>query len=241
MLQKLFLICSLIFTTFGVQAAEAVIPAGSVSTRYSCEEAARKIANKEFANPDEQFELSMIVANCGVTSYNNSQPDPDKKKVVVVTMNPDDQKILFNTITLGEAKKARSVCQSLVSSFAGQQLQDTGDPIYIAVAVGGRYSCDAYFDAAVKSDPMLIVFPTFIPGVKVTSDVIGVARTAGQGIKQHLDNHPGTVVSPTMGAQAELLKEVGKKVGGDVGKAAEKAGENLQKGLDCIGSLFKKC
>jgi hypothetical protein len=153
MFQILFLLCTLFFTSFGVYAAETVLPAGSVSTRYSCEEAARKIANNEFASPDEQFELSMIVANCGVTSYNNSQSELNKKKVVVVTMNPDDQKILFNTITLGEAKEARNVCQSLVSSFAGKKLQDTGDPIFIAVAVGARYSCDAYFEAAVKSDP----------------------------------------------------------------------------------------
>jgi|GEM_PF-4349797 len=212
---------------------------GGISDRNSCQQAQDRLSKNQFNGQPEKLELALVQLKCTLAAYNHTQPT-SKQKVAVLTQNPDgDHKILFKLVNVHDAEKARDVCNTIAGSYAAKSLAATGDPMYIVAAGGARYSCQAYFEAAVKSDPLLIVFPTLIPGQKLTAEAFTLTVVKGRQLADYIKEHPAALAVPSIAAQGELLKEIGSKIDGSAGEALQNAGNVVNQVIDGASSAVQ--
>lgn len=212
----------------GISIPKDTIQTVSLEVNYSCEDAKKKLASDNY----EFEELSMLlmkIAQCKTEKHN--QENPNNQQVVVYSEEVDENgngKILFNTISLKTGEDISGAAKALIGlSILGK----TKDPVTTVIAgVAGDYAVDSYLDAAKKNDPLIILFPTVIPGKKLTSDIYKsvtklkivkkVDLVISKGIKEGakaVKTHPEDVIAPTVTIPIKVGGKVVKKVGGWLG------------------------
>jgi hypothetical protein len=203
----------------------------------TCAQAAQLLTANQFADEDDKFLAEMKRSQCEVLAYNQRHAsDPpaqleDNQQVAYFTQDtsdPDGKRVLFSMMTLKQAKQAETLCKVL----AGGYIADAAPTPALSVLAGvaGTYSCDAYFDAAVRSDPMLIVMPGLVPSIKMTKEILAHARNTAQTLAQDYKAKPADILlAATPGGEGKILVAVGNSVGGVPGHALTTVGNAMQK------------
>ena len=243
-----FLILSclvLLFSSRNLLASQ--IPIGTADDSISCPEAERR--TNDTTLPDDQVYVAQIrhiqcilkETNRKVEKVTNNMKNSGhiemaeklnkKKQVAITTYDPESNTILFDIMSLEQGEKVREACRKLAGGYAAAAI---ADPVSSTLAgVAGTYSCDAYFDAAVRSDPMLIAFPALVPGQKLTVEVFNATINNIAKLRNYFERHPQDAVFPTSpGAQGRLLEEAGKELGGDGGRVLRDTGKFIRQNLD---------
>lgn len=137
-------------------------------------------------DPNVFAALQLKQIECNARRFNDA--NPNDRVVAAATFDQDDpnRRILFGLLKFNDAASARDAAK-LVLAMAGKSIAG-GDPLTTKIVDAvGTYSIDAYFDAASRNDPLLIVFPTAVPGAKLTTDAV---RNLRRGWLGDLANSP---------------------------------------------------
>lgn len=176
-------------------------------------------------DPAEIDIYTMRDRQCLTKVYN--QANPSDPVVVVASYDPGEKKVLFNTIKAKQASDVAVGCKIVVAVSTANAFSD--DPLTGALAgAAGKYSCDAYLQAALTSDPLLILLPTLIPSIELTKDVWRETRDFSAKVTNATGgNVPGTnipiyLISPSAAVAMAAGKPVERAVQ-DVGDTAAKA------------------
>lgn len=212
-------------------AANRQVPVGK-DPALSCKQAAALLKQDKFSSEDEKLVVKSKDMKCEVENYNrrHSKDQSENRKIAYMTLDQNDHKrVLFDIVTLKEAKKADALCKTLTGGFLAVAVPDANASTLLGAL--GSMRCDKYFDLAVKNDPLLIVFPTLAPEVRLTVEVIQTAREAAPKLAEYYKSHPGDVATIGMNpaAQGRLLQQFGRSVGGDVGKGLDHFGGEVNK------------
>jgi len=132
------------------------LDAYSLETELTCDEAKKLfIDGKYFDDFARMVEIEAKVKSCTLAQYNQQRPDDPAVVTMTIDMKEDNPKILFNTIRLKEAEKVADISKLLIT--VGANAEFSGEPATVSiVSAMGNYSVDAYMEAAVKNDPLII-------------------------------------------------------------------------------------
>lgn len=198
-----------------IYADEPKINVATLETEVSCEDARKRVATQGYSSPEEGQILLMKITQCDTKQWNTDHPEDPK---VTVVSESAEGKILFNTISIKDAEKIRDAAKVIAGATLIAEL-GASDPLTMTiVTAGGDYTVDAYFDAAKKSDPLIIVFPTLIPGNKLTTDALVAlklkkpAEVTIQKTEEHLKKHPEDLIAPTVTVPTREAVKVIKKI-----------------------------
>jgi|ERR1035437_5824022 hypothetical protein len=110
------------------------INAISLDTSLSCEDARTRFAKGDYSSPEEGQILMMRVSQCDTKKWN--QEHPEDPKVIVVSSDKTEGKILFNTLRIKDAEHIRDAAKVVISAAV---IANTGaaDPLSVAVISGG--------------------------------------------------------------------------------------------------------
>lgn len=148
----------------------------------SCPDAADKVMHGDPTkiDPAEMDILLMKHRECLAEAWNTAHPEDPI--VAVATYDPKEEKVLFGTIKVRDAQALVVVCKGMASIVTGEEF--SGDPLTFAIAgAAGNYGCDSYLQAAVRNDPMLILLPTYVPGMRLYGDLWREIRKATSTIE----------------------------------------------------------
>jgi hypothetical protein len=199
--------------------AQQKVGVGSFESSLSCDAALERLNSYGSLSSLDQLETSTVLARCAASKHNKENPtDP----VVVQTQpapNDGQSKILYNIIHVKDAEKVIAGCAGALT-IGGMLVGDTEGQLAGAF---GDLTCSAYYEAAAKNDPLLILAPSMIPGDKVTRDVlakIGLGETydkakneiakAAEKITEEAKRNPGMVIAPTVVAPVQALCKLAK-------------------------------
>jgi hypothetical protein len=158
----------------------------SLDNNFTCDSLDRLV--KKYGSiekiEDANLKILAIMAQirCSVSMLNNlattlGDSSHYQAQVLFYEDSKGNPKVLFNLIDLKTLKTAKKYADYLVD-FAPMIITETTGPFGdilmksgVVTAVG-KYSVDAYYEAAIKDDPLIIFYPSLIPGKKFTMDVI---------------------------------------------------------------------
>jgi hypothetical protein len=147
------------------------IGVGAPDSGLSCSDAADtvgKSARGQEVRPDELAHASTRHFDCRTRTWNTNHPQNTYSGVAA--LDPRQQRVFFEAIDMHSAEQIRDACKVVVT--LGTSGDFLGDPTNASIAgAAGNYSCNAYFDAAVNNNPLLVIAPNLIPGIKMTQDV----------------------------------------------------------------------
>ncbi|MDW9805257.1 hypothetical protein GOA91_20460 [Sinorhizobium meliloti] len=175
---KTFAMCLAISFSASVPATAATaIPAGKPTSEITCSQATEFVA--KLADSDssiEEYNSNMaIFQQCMAVRFSKKQEQEKKRERVIATGTAVNGKIvIYELITVDpdDAAQVKQVCQAAAEAVG----LTVADPVTsILVTTAGQVSCGSYVDAALRSDPLLIVAPTLLPGIDVTKDVLRAA------------------------------------------------------------------
>lgn len=198
-------------------AARGVV--ASIDSGTTCEAAKTFVVDATGATDQVSLDIALMRhRQCLAEAYNAE--NPDNPQVVLASFDPQNEKVLFRTISVKNAEDLYVGCRiatSVVTAFSDDPVTGT-----LGGALGS-YGCDAYFEAAIASDPLLILMPTHVPGLKLTRDVWAEVRRASKRVGTDV---PGTDIPLYLVAPGLVLAlEAGSSMG-DVQAAGEDAVRN---------------
>ncbi|WP_271765949.1 hypothetical protein [Aquimarina algiphila] len=187
----------------------------NLNPNMTCEEALKIIQTGNEEPESFNYALS-VLSKCNTEKWN--EENPNDKRVTVAHYDEKKEKVLFNTLDYETAEEIRDASKYIIDLYSaeiGQYEPVTGIIVYL----GGKYSADAYFNAAVSNDPFLFLSPTMIPGNELTEDVIKeigrfgkksekAIKKAGKKVERHLKKYPEDAIIPGSGA----IRKIGKKL-----------------------------
>ncbi len=194
--------------------------------------------------PDENLKIIAVLAQlrCSVQMLNEiADATQDTlqhyQAQVVFTEENGNPRVLFNLIDLKTLTTAKEYSKAIVD-FApiilagstgpiGEVLLETG----IATAVG-KYSVEAYYESAIKNDPLIILYPGIIPGKKFTADAVKELKLnkVYNEVTKVWESPVVAVVTPFFNPikTTTVILDGAKDVGKEVVKAAEKVVKKLK-------------
>lgn len=148
-------------------------------------------------------------------------------------------RVLFNLIDIKSLITAKEYAK-VIADFAPILLAGSTGPIgEVLIETGvatafGKYSIDAYFESAVKNDPLLIFYPAVIPGRKFSKDVLSELskNKIFNEVSKTWESPVGTIINPVAKIATKTVKVVVKSTD-NVARETKKAGEK-------VGKLAKK-
>ncbi|MEB2774553.1 hypothetical protein SYJ56_04505 [Algoriphagus sp. D3-2-R+10] len=184
----------------------------------TCEEAKQKVASNDY-DISEMNIILMKVAQCKNEEYNRAHPDSTYVTVVTEVIEEDgNSKIMFNTISLKTGEDMAEATKALIGLAV---FAKTKDPLTTVIAsAAGNYTVDSYLEAAKSNDPLIILFPTLIPGKKLTTDIYKSITKTQPGRKAEVvvstlitkaKNNPEDIIAPTVTIPAKVLIKTWKK------------------------------
>ena len=185
----------------------------NLNPNMTCEDAL-KVVQSGSAEPENFNYALSVLSKCNTEKWNKE--NPDEERITVAHYDEKKEKVLFKTLDYETAEDIRDASKYILDLYAaevGQFDPVTGTIVYL----GGKYSADAYFNAAVSNDPFLFLSPTMIPGNELTEDVIKeigrfgkksekAIKKTGKKIERHLKKYPEDAIIPGSGVIRKILK-----------------------------------
>jgi len=188
-------------------------------------------------DPDLRLLAIMAQIQCSVTMLNNLAhavgDSSHYQAQVVFTEENGNPRVLFNLIDLKSLTTGKEYAKFIVN-FApvllagstgpvGDFLMETG----IATAVG-KYSIDAYYESAIKNDPLIILYPSIIPAKKFSQDVMKELKKNNvyNEVSKVWEQPQKTIINPVAKIAISSMKEVVKGTE-NVTRETKKATENI--------------
>lgn len=160
----------------------------------SCDEAAQKMPNVYSLPAEEMVSTAARFNECVAQKYNEEQARRGSNQRILaashVTGSGPNVRIFFTLISLSpqDLVTMRYICAGAATAMGAPV---TADPLLIKVVTAANdYSCGAYIDAALRGSPTLYVVPTYVPGMKVSRDLLERAGVS----KGDLDNVESVIV-----------------------------------------------
>lgn len=153
--------------------------------------------------------LNTLSAAVGDSSYYQAQ--------VVFSEEDGNPRVLFNLIDLKSLTTGAAYAKAIVdlapmiltssTGPVGDFLMESG----IANAVG-NYSIDAYYESAIKNDPLIILYPTIIPAKKFSEDVIKELKKNNvyNELSKTWEQPQNTIINPIAKIGTSSIKEIAK-------------------------------
>ena len=204
----------------------------TLQTAFSCDSARAKFARQDYESPEEGQILMMKISQCDVASWNDVHPADARIVLVAPDRDPAPGKkgrMLINTLPLADAAQQREAA-AIALLWAGIPADGTADPLSVpAIAAAGKFTVASYFDFAKRNDPLIILFPTAVPGRKLTTQALKAARLPNVNTQVLMSG--ATTVSETVlvGRKANPEK---KETKSDIQKEAEKLAKKLTPQID---------
>lgn len=154
------------------------IPAGKPTTDATCAQAIAYMTARNFKNIEEYNQFNAVFNKCNAQDI---KPNSNKKKVLAVGQAKEDLIVIYDLVEIDpdDVEGIRMVCDAMSEVVGATKSGLTGTLFTVA----GRYSCKSYIDAALRSDPLLIVSPMLVPGIDVTKDLLRAAGVPDKTIK----------------------------------------------------------
>lgn len=188
-----------IFGTAHAQAAKLhKVPVGKIDRVISCEMARKYIADTPYdkITVQENTENMATFQKCTAEAISKKNERNNSPKRVLATghYDPDRRIMIFGLVSVDpkDAKGIKQICQAAATTVG----LSTPDPDIVSAA--GSIGCSSYINAALRSDPLLLVAPTLIPGLDVTRDVlkaVGVPENTINDAERSLREAAGTAAS----------------------------------------------
>ena len=189
------------------------VPAGKPDKAISCQAAKDYILNTS----DDELNFEGYNANMATfqkckaeaLSKNNQQSGSPKRILATGSYDPDRRVMVFGLISVdpNDAEGIKQVCSAIATTVG----LATSDPDIVSAA--GSIGCNSYVDAALKSDPLLIIAPTLVPGISITKDVL---KAVGVPEKTINDAEQSIRDAASKGSSAAVQAGVGAATGGMV-------------------------
>jgi len=219
-----------------------------MSTNMSCDSAKIKFINSSYTTYEEGDILMAKIKECNAKIHNENNED---KVIPYVTVEEDEgeKKILFGTIRLKDGQEIAGYSKAILSIVTGNAFLD--DPITgTIVDVTGSYAVDAYLQAAIDNNWMLIYAPTYIPGAQELEDVykevfdhkdvkkiVYTVKEFGQEVIDEFKDDPEKLLLAPIEIQ-KITLEKGEKIVEELidgtGKTVKKLENSIKKDVDDI-------
>lgn len=195
---------------------------------------------------DEAAKANLELMNCTMKVTNEARCKGKAQPCGLVAFNPpikpNEPAPPAQLVDVSVPSQVSSACQT-IGAAAGVTLTAGIDPA-VGVALGsaaGDYSCGAYFDAAAKHDPMLLVAPQLIPTVQLTRDLKQLTggtvdltpEEAAKNIEHAAQRSLVTVKVGSVDMPVAFLPTI--PLGGTPGKVLDDATSSVQKGVNHLG------
>ena len=144
-------------------------------TDIDCVTAKEKFIKSDYETVEESLELMIKISSCDLINEIEKIPEHDGKRVVVYIDNDSSKgegnhRVLFGVLDVKDAEKAAQYSKYVVQMIAGAIA--TVDPIRgILVNKIGEFSIDEYLIAAKSNNPLIVLYPTSIPGNRKIREV----------------------------------------------------------------------
>jgi hypothetical protein len=211
-----------------VSTRDTTINLSSVVVDISCDSLRALFADKKKYSelpPELKYLYSLKIVGCAQEEYNKQKKS---KNIVIVRQDGDDpDRIYFDLIDLSDAEKARD---ALYQTLGIAALIVPGENLKVQiVTAAGRYSIDAFFKAAYKDDPLLVLCPSMIPGNQITKDVINEIKRnkVYDKMSKTWKDNKGTITTIVPGIGITL--QTGEKVGKEVERGAQRIEKEVQR------------
>lgn len=154
-----------------------------VESDVSCEVAKQKWIAGDCESLEECDYYAMVAKKCDLRNHNRRNPDDQKLLITQVAQTKEgERKILFGLLDYEQGTEIAALSKQVLTILTGEAFKE--DPVrgVITDAVG-NYSIDAYLEAAIEDDELLIFYPTGIPSKKLAKDLFKELSNSGEVTK----------------------------------------------------------
>ncbi len=208
-----------------------------IDSTISCPDAKRKWLENECDSFDECSYYAIVAKKCDLANHNAKNPNDQKTMVAKVEVSDKgEQKILFGLIDLEDGVEIATYSKVALALVTGNAFTD--DPVTGSIVDAvGTYSIDAYLEAAIENDELIIFYPTGVPTKKMVQDVFDELKNnkeikkityelkkVGKDGAKLLEENPEAILNPATSLSIELA-ENGIKT---MEKVVDKTGKTIE-------------